>query len=316
MTSNLNSSPGAADIAYLRFKAPDLDVMRTFLEDFGLIVTASQTPSGVPALYSRGTDATPYLHVVEEGEAQFVGVGFRMESAEDLKKLSEMEGASGIEQVQERGGGERVRFTDPHGYEIDGVYGWEVGEAMPPAQRVPINSGENRARRGVPVRLQAGPSRVKRLGHCVLYVEDFRTSEAWYKSRFGFITSDEIYAEHESNVVGAFMRCDRGEIPVDHHTVFLLQFGENRGLQHAAFEVHDWDDVMLGHTHLKSKDYTPNWGIGKHILGSQVFDYWNDPYGNNLEHFSDGDLFDSSVQPSLSSVEVLRSAQWGPSIHD
>ena len=33
---------------------------------------------------------------------------------------------------------------------------------------------------------------MKRLGHCVLNVKNFSESEAWYKSRFGLITSDEI----------------------------------------------------------------------------------------------------------------------------
>ena len=60
------------------------------------------------------------------------------------------------------------------------------------------------------------------LGHCVLAVTNFRQSEAWYKQRFGFITSDEIYAGNQDNTLGAFMRCNRGSKHVDHHTLFLL----------------------------------------------------------------------------------------------
>lgn len=316
--SSSGLQPKAADIAYLRFKAPDLGVMKTFLEDFGLHVTAGETAEGVPVLYSRGTDPHPFLHMVEQAqEPCFVGVGFRMESEADLEALSQMDGASGIELMETPGGGQRVRFTDPQGYIIDGIYGWEATEPMVPPQRPLVNSGENRARLCEPVRFDAGPAHVKRLGHCVLYVESFRGSEDWYKARFGFVTSDEIYHEQETNVVGAFLRCNRGKQLVDHHTVFLLEWGESRGLQHAAFEVNDWDDVMLGHTYLKStKKYTPKWGVGKHILGSQVFDYWLDPYENNLEHFSDGDLFDVDYPASLSSVQVLQSAQWGPKINN
>ncbi|MEO0578348.1 MAG: VOC family protein, partial [Pseudomonadota bacterium] len=191
-------------------------------------------------------------------------------------------------------------------------FGWQEVEPVTPEQRVPINSGENRARRGEPVRLTAGPSHVKRLGHVVLFVADFRTSEAWYKDRFGFVTSDDIYMENEANVVGAFMRCDRGEIPTDHHTVFLMGRKENAGqLQHAAFEVNDWDDVMVGHDYLAEKNYTPQWGIGKHVLGSQVFDYWRDPHGHILEHFSDGDVFPADHPAGLHPVSILHTVQWG-----
>ena len=51
---------------------------------------------------------------------------------------------------------------------------------------------------------------MKRLGHCVLNVKNFRESEAWYKSRFGLITSDEINPGSPEQALGAFLRCDRG----------------------------------------------------------------------------------------------------------
>ncbi|MEM6512875.1 MAG: VOC family protein [Pseudomonadota bacterium] len=315
MNENFKASgPRAVDIAYLRFEAPDLGLMEDFLKDFGMHVTAAQTASGSPALYSRGTDGAPFLHEVVEAEhPRFVGMGFVMHSAEELKELAAMEGASNIEEAETPGGGSRVRFTDPQGFEVDAVFGWNEVEKSAPRQRVPVNSGENRRRTGVPVRLEPGPSHVKRLGHIVLFVENFTTSEAWYKQRFGLRTTDEIFAGDESNIIGAFLRCDRGDIPTDHHTVFLIGNTEKAGeLQHAAFEVNDWDDVLLGHDYLKARNYKPNWGIGKHILGSQVFDYWLDPYGHVVEHFSDGDLFDASKPKELHSVDTLRGVQWGP----
>ncbi|MEM9403824.1 MAG: VOC family protein [Pseudomonadota bacterium] len=309
-----DSGPRAEDLAYLRFQAPDLDLMEAFLDDFGLLVTRAKTPGGNPVLYSRGTDTDPVIHIVEQGESRFVGVGFLLPSEHDLRALANMDGASAIENMETPGGGRRVRFTDPQGIEVDGFFGWEPVPKIVPDQRVPVNSGENRVRKGSPVRLHSGPAHAKRLGHVVLFVHDFRTSEAWYKERFGFVTSDDIWLNDETNVVGAFMRCDRGSIPTDHHTVFLLtapEWATPGNLQHAAFEVNDWDDVMLGHDYLAEREYTPQWGVGKHILGSQVFDYWRDPYGHVLEHFSDGDLFDASHPPGLHPVDVLRTVQWG-----
>ncbi len=33
------------------------------------------------------------------------------------------------------------------------------------------------------------------------------------------------------------MRCDRGDTPTDHHTLFLLQGPDRQDFNHAAFEV-------------------------------------------------------------------------------
>ena len=38
------------------------------------------------------------------------------------------------------------------------------------------------------------------------------------------------------------------------------------------------------------KGYTPSWGVGRHILGSQVFDYWYTPDKFMIEHYSDGEF--------------------------
>ncbi len=80
---------------------------------------------------------------------------------------------------------------------------------------------------------------------------------------------------------------------------------------HAAFEVANLDDLMLGHQHLKSKGREAAWGVGRHILGSQVFDYWKDPFGNELEHWTDGDLLTAADAPQKVPVSELRSVQWG-----
>ena len=161
------------------------------------------------------------------------------------------------------------------------------------------------------MRLKPGPSTVLRLGHAVLEVSDFRKSEAWYKSRFGFITSDEIEMAPGA-AIGAFMRCDRGDMPTDHHTLFLLQSPRGPGFNHAAFEVAHMDDLMCGHEYLKSDGRKAAWGVGRHILGSQIFDYWKDPWGHELEHWTDGDLFTAKDGSNKATMQDLLGVQWGP----
>ena len=31
---------------------------------------------------------------------------------------------------------------------------------------------------------------------------------------------------------------------------------------------------------LAARGYPHAWGVGRHILGSQIFDYWRDPFGH------------------------------------
>ena len=296
------------DIAYARFAAPDLDAMERFVTDFGLAVTARRDD----VLYARGTDPSPYLHVTERGDAGFRGVAFEAASADDLLAASKLEGASPVEKIEAPGGGQRVRFTDPDGYEIEVVHGRELLPPLAVRSAAPLNRGSDRQRRGALQRVQAGPACVKRVGHAGLRVRDFRRSQAWYTSRFGFVSSDEVYLGAPDNIIAAFMRCDRGDVHADHHTLVCVGVGEGEvGLDHVAFEVEDFDAVMVGHEHLKQAGYEHKMGVGRHVLGSQVYDYWCDPWGHVLEHFTDGDLLDDRHETGVHDPSVALGSQWG-----
>ncbi len=292
------------DIAHVRFAAPDVSLMRLFLEDFGM---GCFEAGG--RLYGRGADGRPFVHVTEPGEAKFLAVGFRAETIADLGKLAVHEGAK-VEDLVEPGGGKIVRLTDPDGYSVEIVAGQLKAEETGRFADQPRNTAMVRSRQRSAVRLEPGPAHVRRIGHAVLKVRDFRLSEKWYKERFGFLTSDEV--EAAANVpVGAFMRCDRGAKLADHHTLFLAQLPGALGLLHAAFEVANLDDLMLGHQHLKAKKRESAWGVGRHIIGSQIFDYWKDPFGNELEHWTDGDLFTAADRPQKMPMSALLAVQWG-----
>lgn len=52
--------------------------------------------------------------------------------------------------------------------------------------------------------------------------------------------------------------------------------------------------------------------MGRHLLGSQVFDYWLDPWGRKHEHFADGDLFTGSHETERHPIDRSPIALWGP----
>ena len=148
------------DLAYGRLRSPDLDAQEEFLTAFGM-VRAARTPT---ALYMRGTDPAHHIHVTEKGDPGFIGFAWAVSSEEDLRRIGQFPGASGIENIDEPGGGKRVRLTEPNGYAIEIVHGIE---GVQPIQvvRQAINSGVEPLRRaGEVIRFAPGPSSVKRIG--------------------------------------------------------------------------------------------------------------------------------------------------------
>src|ERR1051326_18430 len=130
------------DIAYGRLRVPDLDVMEEFLTRFGL----RRSERTANALYMRGTDPNHHIHVTEKGDPKFIGLAYHVDSEADLKRLPKAPGASGMETIDEPGGGKRVRLREPNGYQIEVVHGIE--RAAPIAvTRQAINNGAEMLRR-------------------------------------------------------------------------------------------------------------------------------------------------------------------------
>ena len=61
----------AAEFAFPRMEAPDLDAMEEFLTQFGM-VRAERTPD---SLYMRGADSHHHLHAVDDLDLVAVGLG-------------------------------------------------------------------------------------------------------------------------------------------------------------------------------------------------------------------------------------------------
>jgi catechol 2,3-dioxygenase-like lactoylglutathione lyase family enzyme len=294
------------DMAYIRLRSPDLDKAEQFLTNFGL-AKAARTAN---TLYMRGTDPVQHLHVTEKGDPKFLGFAYFAESEDDLKKLAGASGASGIEHLDEPGGGKRVRLTEPNGYQIEILHGVATPAEIP-ITRQPNNSGaEPTARAGEMMRLPKGPSHIKRIGHGVLNTPKFDETVKWFRETLGFICSDDVYDGEPHNLMGSFNRLDRGEDFVDHHVMFVLRH-EKTGLNHISYEVPDIDDVCMGHDHLHQHGYEHMWGIGRHVLGSQVYDYWSDPWGRIHEHWADSDRLNIRNGSNLVPVHEALVSQWG-----
>ena len=300
--------PNIKDVRYVKFRVSDLSKQQQFLHDFGL---HTHIENGV--LVARGTDTSPYIYLAEEGPTPaFVSVGFLADSEAQLREIAAMDGVAVTENPLE-GGGLIAQLTDPNGFTVDVVANIAAAAPLAVADRSGFNQGDAKQRLGERVAFSQTDCFIKRLGHVVLMVNDFATTLEWYQRRFGLLVSDEIVMQKDGQeqTLGAFTRCNRGADYVDHHTLFLINGGQAE-FNHAAFEVANWDVLMQSHYQLKKAGYTHSFGVGKHILGSQTFDYWKDPDNFMLEHFTDGDLFNESFGSHKRSPADLLGTHWGP----
>jgi catechol 2,3-dioxygenase-like lactoylglutathione lyase family enzyme len=299
------------DIAFVRYRAPDLDAMEGFLADFGMH-RAVRTGS---ALYMRGHGEAHHLHVTELGDTPAtLGFGLRAGSADDLSKLA-AHLRRPVEDNPDPGGGLRVRCDDPAGFVVDVIYGQRTLEPITYREPVTFNAINGRRRHGQAVRSKPGPSHVIRLGHVFAQVAEFRACFDFYTQVLGFKASDSYFAGSPQNTVAVFLHCGLGRAWTDHHTIGLVAAQDGRSrLDHSAFEVIDLDDVVQGGEYLKNKAYKRAWGVGRHIQGSQIFDYWRDPFGHKVEHWTDGDLVNDESPVGHSEMTPGELAQWGPEL--
>lgn len=296
-----------ADVAFPRFQAPDLGRMEAFLEAFGMQRAALEGG----ALYMRGTDGAHHVHVTHEGEAAFRGFAFRAQSRADLDVLAAAMGSS-VEPTGEPGGGEVVHLRDPDGRVVDVVFGVAELEPLELRTHPPLNTGAARPRVGTLQRVGMGPAQVKRFGHAAIKTPTFPETADWYCRTLGLLTSDDFWMEGPDKPMGRFLRCDLGQTPTDHHTLLVLDSPDSR-LGHCAWEVADMDDLMAGREHLlmNGSGGHPYWGVGRHVLGGQIFDYWKDPFGFTVEHWTDSDLLKADT-PAGSHHILMALNQWGP----
>ncbi|MEV5956087.1 VOC family protein [Streptomyces sp. NPDC051987] len=300
-----------ADLAWLEFEKPDLARAETFARDFGFAVAARTEQ----ALWLRGTFAGPPCMVIRRGRAsRFVGPVFRAADRTDLDRLAAATGST-VRDSDVPGGGRSVSLLDPAGLPVRVVHCGEPLAALPEQTPLVLNFGTEHRRTNSTQRPPREPSRIQRLGHVVLETRSFVRTLDWYLDTLGMIVSDFLFldGQRERGPTMAFIRCDQGSAAVDHHTL-ALHLGPGTGYVHSAYQVTDLDSIAAGGEYLAERGYRRSWGIGRHIQGSQLFDYWRDPDRFMLEHFADGDLFSCDLEPGWAPMSASGLAQWGPPV--
>lgn len=299
------------DIRYVVYQVTDLEKTRAFVSDFGL--TRVDAPG--PTTYFRGVSSSPFIYAAEQAAVpRLKAIGIEVETAADLELATSIEGASAIHPLDRPGDGLCVDIMMPGGFKLELLHGVAHSPELPTRPPLAINEARRKTRINSPQRLPREPAHAIRLGHVVLAVTDAIATRDWLVKNLGMIVSDSLLVPgSKDEYVGFFMRFDRGATPSDHHSLLITQ-GERNGVHHISFEMEDMDAVYMGHEWMKQQGYEHHWGVGRHVLGSQVFDYWWDPDGFRLEHYADGDLFDNTVEASTVEATNDQLWIWGPEV--
>ncbi|KAJ5936312.1 hypothetical protein N7454_005610 [Penicillium verhagenii] len=296
----------------MRYQHPDLNEITIFLEDFGMTI-AKRTDDEI---WYRGYGVDPYVYYAKKGPKKFLGGAFLVESYQDLEKATQLPTAGEIEELANApGGGHMVTLTDPEGFAMNLFYGQAsaIPGIYPEKLEVNFETDKPRVRRFQ--RFKPGPAAVHKLGHYGVCTTQFEALVKFYTENFNIVPTDFLYVEVDGKKknVALFAHIDRGNENVDHHS-FFMSSNPTTHVHHCSFEVHDFDTQKLGHQWLAKKDYKSVWGVGRHILGSQIFDYWWDTTGNMIEHYADGDLVNDQTPIGYGPAGDESLAVWGPEV--
>ena len=298
----------AVELAFLRWEKRSLAATERFWRDFGIHIVRASTER----IEARGTGAAPCIAIAVRGSRnRFLGMAFHMSEDTQLERYTSEFGAQWIAPESIPGGGQGVELFDPSGRSVWLLQSQSRVECLPLREALvaTTNTAHHVPRVNRKVRSPIEPARVVKLGHVVLQTVDFQRMADWYIRVLGLIPTDVQYlADGSPSIV--FCRLNLGEQPADHHTLVMVG-GLEEKYEHSAYEVLDLDALGQGQQVLRAQGHRHMWGIGRHVLGSQLFDYWFDPDGFEYEHYTDGDVFSADFETEYSPLEFGGLWAWG-----
>ncbi|KAJ5773315.1 hypothetical protein N7457_008211 [Penicillium paradoxum] len=311
-------------LSHVLFSHPDLEKFNTFAVDFGFEIV-EKTDSAI-CYRGWGQDTIAYVALLGDANDEgFKGATFIAKTEADFTKSAALPGACLISDHKRPGGGKIVTIPSPSGADIHVLWGQQDRpKPEAPVSQIEVSKGGynttlKKERKGEFQRFKLGPAMIHKLGHYGYMTKKFDEDIDFYTSNFNFVPSDILYEQIDGQEIDTltFMHLDHGSLYTDHHTLFLNRvpatYPVDYRVHHTSFEVEDFDTQLLGHEYLLSKGHKLVWGVGRHILGSQIFDYWQDPSGYSIEHYADGDVVNEDNPTGRFESEGAASMYiWGP----
>lgn len=128
-----------------------------------------------------------------------------------------------------------------------------------------------------------------RMCHVALNIPKAGREEAvaFYVERLGFRPTDIV------EPMGVFLQASGDD---DQHTMLLCHRPDRAGVNHVAYEVPGFDDVVEGGNHMIDQGWREARRLGRHTVGSNVFRFLHAPCGGRVEYAADMDRVDDSYE--------------------
>jgi catechol-2,3-dioxygenase len=259
-------------LAHVGFRAKNLSSQAEFYNDrWGL----ERIDEHAGELFFRADG--PDHHVLTLHSAETPGLhhfAFEVASVDDLDRAADELRALDLPIVMQPSAGAEpgvaklMRFCDPEGNLVELIAG--------------VDS----------VRDPYGNRDVKPIGlnHIVLEARNRIELESFYRDALGFRLTDQL-ADFMT-----FFRCN-----ANHHSLAFLGARDGvGGLNHAAFEIRNWEEWIKAVFYAGEKGIPRVWGPGRHLAGNNLFSYYKDPENNTVEYTSE--------------VEQITAADYAPKV--
>jgi catechol 2,3-dioxygenase-like lactoylglutathione lyase family enzyme len=287
------------------FTVPDLAVAHKFYEAFGLRIIQENARLD---LYTFGNPHC-WGSIFQDGsrkQLQFVRMGIFAQDADAFRERIHKAGASMDPHPLAAGlpvESGSMWVKNPDGMPMQLVVASKVSPSAPtqPTSRLPALSGRGAA----PSRSQVARVRPRNLSHILMFSPDVPRMVAFCESMLGLRLSDR-----NADAI-AFCHTPHGS---DHH---LVAFAKSNavGLHHTSWDVGSFDEVGQGAEQMRQAGWGQGWGVGRHVLGSNYFNYVEDPWGSFCEYSAGIDFIPPDLDwPAADHPPEDSFYVWGPSV--
>ena len=246
-------------IGHVAYTVPDVEATAKYYEQvLGLAVTKMTGDTYVLSSGGLYSDESPVEVVFYQGnEIKLHHIALEVENDEDLQICEEILLSRNIkikkDEFPQEFGQKSISFEGPFGKTLEIV--------------TSIRKGGYEYR---PI-----PFRITKFGHVTMKTPEPSVGKNFFEEILDFRLSEAIGENF------FWLRCN-----VDHHTIAYCKSHEF-GVQHIAFEVASWEDIMRLNDHLMKNNVKIEYGPGRHGPGNNIFIYFKDLNGVRVEVFCD-----------------------------
>jgi len=273
-------TPSLARLGHVAFETPQLDESVQFFRD---VVGLQEVDREDDTVYLRGVDEF-YHHSLSLTEADSAGVdhiGWQTRDRESVEEFADRLTEAGIdvariEDGEELGQGEAIRFHTPSGHRFEFYFDMEKPD--PPAER------RSRLKNRPYDPATTGRTAPRQVDHVQVWDGDALALAEWLEDELG-LRLQESFDLADGTRWGSFMSASRTKIDV---AVIQEDDGDKPTLHHVAYEVESVEDLFAAADAMSERGITVDSGPGQHAFSRRKFLYVKDPASGIRIEFSTG----------------------------